>query len=311
MKQDLRPQVAQTVSRAAAELERTGLRDWSFGALPDTFTTTSAVTSCRAIPRWWTRAATVAVRVLDTRRAADQATWQGTRRLLLLAAALAARPRRQASGQPDQARTRAQPARQRPGAARRLRVHRTRRHHRVERWTAARRRRLRAVARHRARRAARHSLRSRTRGGGPAHRAPATSRTGSAAARRRCCSPAMVDIRSAAGRAGLPGVRHGHRTRAAGRRTALSARDRASAGRPGQPTRSGPVADESGAGRCCRSTTPWRASLPPARRDDAAVTDVRWMIEELRVSLFAQTVGTPAPVSEKRIRRAMSEAFPG
>jgi ATP-dependent helicase HrpA len=52
----------------------------------------------------------------------------------------------------------------------------------------------------------------------------------------------------------------------------------------------------------------WRASLPPARRDDPVVRDVRWMIEELRVSLFAQTVGTPAPVSEKRIRRAMAEA---
>jgi ATP-dependent helicase HrpA len=32
------------------------------------------------------------------------------------------------------------------------------------------------------------------------------------------------------------------------------------------------------------------------------------MIEELRVSLFAQTVGTPAPVSDKRIRRAMAQA---
>jgi len=52
----------------------------------------------------------------------------------------------------------------------------------------------------------------------------------------------------------------------------------------------------------------WRASLPPARRDSAAVKDVRWLIEELRVSLFAQTVGTPVPVSDKRIRRAMAEA---
>ena len=52
----------------------------------------------------------------------------------------------------------------------------------------------------------------------------------------------------------------------------------------------------------------WRASLPPARRDDPAVSDLRWMIEELRVSLFAQTVGTPTPVSEKRIRRAMADA---
>jgi ATP-dependent helicase HrpA len=30
------------------------------------------------------------------------------------------------------------------------------------------------------------------------------------------------------------------------------------------------------------------------------------MIEELRVSLFAQTLGTPAPVSEKRIQAAIS-----
>jgi ATP-dependent helicase HrpA len=32
---------------------------------------------------------------------------------------------------------------------------------------------------------------------------------------------------------------------------------------------------------------------------------VRWMLEELRVSVFAQQLGTPNPVSEKRIRRAM------
>jgi ATP-dependent helicase HrpA len=52
----------------------------------------------------------------------------------------------------------------------------------------------------------------------------------------------------------------------------------------------------------------WRRGLPEARRDDPAVRAVRWMVEELRVSLFAQTLGTPAPVSEKRIRRAMDEA---
>ena len=28
------------------------------------------------------------------------------------------------------------------------------------------------------------------------------------------------------------------------------------------------------------------------------------MLEELRISLFAQTLGTPYPVSEKRIRKA-------
>ncbi|WP_344841387.1 DUF3418 domain-containing protein [Kribbella ginsengisoli] len=32
------------------------------------------------------------------------------------------------------------------------------------------------------------------------------------------------------------------------------------------------------------------------------------MLEELRISLFAQTLGTPYPVSEKRIRKALAES---
>ncbi len=47
--------------------------------------------------------------------------------------------------------------------------------------------------------------------------------------------------------------------------------------------------------------------LKPADRDAKAVRDVRWMIEELRVSFFAQQLGTPTPVSEKRIRKAMEQ----
>jgi ATP-dependent helicase HrpA len=34
---------------------------------------------------------------------------------------------------------------------------------------------------------------------------------------------------------------------------------------------------------------------------------IRWMVEELRVSLFAQALGTPYPVSDKRIYRAMDD----
>lgn len=49
----------------------------------------------------------------------------------------------------------------------------------------------------------------------------------------------------------------------------------------------------------------WLAKLPPARRDEDDVVEIRWMIEELRVSFFAQQLGTPAPVSEKRIQQAM------
>ena len=47
------------------------------------------------------------------------------------------------------------------------------------------------------------------------------------------------------------------------------------------------------------------AALPPARRDEDGVRQIRWMIEELRVNVFAQALGTPYPVSEQRIYRAM------
>jgi ATP-dependent helicase HrpA len=47
--------------------------------------------------------------------------------------------------------------------------------------------------------------------------------------------------------------------------------------------------------------------LPPARRGEEAAARIRWMIEELRVSFFAQTLGTPYPISEKRIRKAMDQ----
>ncbi|WP_293769948.1 ATP-dependent RNA helicase HrpA [Sporichthya sp.] len=50
------------------------------------------------------------------------------------------------------------------------------------------------------------------------------------------------------------------------------------------------------------------AGLSPARRGDADVVAIRWMLEELRISLFAQSLGTAHPVSEKRILAAMDAA---
>jgi ATP-dependent helicase HrpA len=41
-----------------------------------------------------------------------------------------------------------------------------------------------------------------------------------------------------------------------------------------------------------------------------AVAEIRWMIEELRVSFFAQNLGTRYPVSEKRIYRAIDDLLP-
>ncbi|MFD6160776.1 ATP-dependent RNA helicase HrpA [Nocardia sp. NPDC060256] len=47
-------------------------------------------------------------------------------------------------------------------------------------------------------------------------------------------------------------------------------------------------------------------SLPENRRHAPAVTEIWWMIEEFRISLFAQKLGTPYPVSVKRIERAIA-----
>jgi ATP-dependent helicase HrpA len=43
--------------------------------------------------------------------------------------------------------------------------------------------------------------------------------------------------------------------------------------------------------------------LPPS----PATTGIRWMIEELRVNYFAQALGTPYPISDKRIFRAIDQ----
>ena len=51
------------------------------------------------------------------------------------------------------------------------------------------------------------------------------------------------------------------------------------------------------------------AALLPGRRAGSELTRVRWMIEELRVSLFAVELGTAYSVSEKRIRTALNQAL--
>ena len=51
----------------------------------------------------------------------------------------------------------------------------------------------------------------------------------------------------------------------------------------------------------------WLNKLPPQRRQDDDVQEIRWMIEELRVSLFAQQLGTPYPISDKRVLQAMEQ----
>jgi len=52
------------------------------------------------------------------------------------------------------------------------------------------------------------------------------------------------------------------------------------------------------------------ATVPATGATLDALWRVRWMIEELRVSYFAQGLGTAYPVSDKRIYRAIDELMP-
>ncbi len=51
----------------------------------------------------------------------------------------------------------------------------------------------------------------------------------------------------------------------------------------------------------------WLGKLTEKQKQQEEVQNIRWMIEELRVSLFAQQIGTPYPISDKRILQAMEQ----
>ena len=48
------------------------------------------------------------------------------------------------------------------------------------------------------------------------------------------------------------------------------------------------------------------AALPEGQPEPLALRRVRWLLEEYRVSLWAQQLGTPVPVSDARIRKALA-----
>ena len=47
------------------------------------------------------------------------------------------------------------------------------------------------------------------------------------------------------------------------------------------------------------------AALPPGTEPSPALREIRWMIEELRVSLYAHPMRTRYPVSVRRIQQAI------
>ncbi len=92
LKLRLKPKARQALSQAAAAtaertggsaVERTGLTDWSIGALSRVFETRRAEQPVKAYPALVDDGDTVSVRLFDTEAEQRQAMWRGTRRLIL------------------------------------------------------------------------------------------------------------------------------------------------------------------------------------------------------------------------------------
>ncbi|MEU9705549.1 ATP-dependent RNA helicase HrpA [Streptomyces sp. NPDC047981] len=95
LKLKLRPKARQALSKAAAaatsgpdgsgqSLERTGLTDWTIGTLTRVFETRRAGQPVKAYPALVDAGDTVSVRLFDTEAEQERAMWQGTRKLILL-----------------------------------------------------------------------------------------------------------------------------------------------------------------------------------------------------------------------------------
>ncbi|MFJ9797742.1 ATP-dependent RNA helicase HrpA [Streptomyces sp. NPDC101145] len=95
LKLRLRPKARQALSKAAAaatagpsgqgqSLERTGLKDWTIGTLTRVFETRRAGQPVKAYPALVDQGESVAVRLFDTEAEQARAMWRGTRKLIML-----------------------------------------------------------------------------------------------------------------------------------------------------------------------------------------------------------------------------------
>ncbi len=298
LRRELRPRLAEMVTEAASDLIRTGLKDWSIGTLPRVFTRGQLT----AYPALEDAGDTAEVRLFETQAQATAAMVRGTRRLLLLRLptglrsiadrlpnerklALSRSPYPSVGALLDDCEACAAdqviadsggPAWDADGFARLLAAARPALPLATSRVLDATGQVLEAA----------HEAESRLHANSPAL-APAL-----ADARAQFAALIYPGFVSETGPARLPGlVRY---LRAISRRLDTAATD--------------PARDAERMAAVHRVTDAYSravAGLPPARRQDPGVQSVRWMIEELRVSLFAQVLGTSGPVSEKRIRAAL------
>lgn len=303
VKHRLRDRVRRSMAAAASSIEKTGLTQWPDGDVPRTFEQRRSKLVVTGYPALVDEGESVALKVLDTEDEQARAMWAGNRRLLLLSVPspvpfvqrhLDNRSKLVLSQNPD-------------GSIAAL----------LEDVTAAAADALIAAAGGPAWSAtAFAALRERVRSDlietvfamvtevekvlEVAHRVS----TGMKSTTSLALAPSLVDARAHLAALMGPGF-----ATATGRRRLpdllryLRAIERRLEKLPTSPQR-----DRTNMATVQRVTDEYQAlldALPPGHRPTAEHEAIRWMIEELRVSLFAQELGTAHPVSEKRVLRAI------
>ncbi|TFV76799.1 ATP-dependent RNA helicase HrpA [Blastococcus sp. CT_GayMR19] len=300
LREQVAPKARASLARAAADVERTGLTSWDFGDLPRTVEVRRGGHLVTAYPALVDEGPTVGVRVVPTGTEAGRLTWAGARRLLVLVAGSPAKQVVKSLGPRSRLALQFNPDGEIPDL--------------VADCVDAAADELIAAA-----------------GGPPRDRAAfdalvATAKTQllpltvdtvrkvedvltqarevavaiGAAPGRRVPEAAIADLRRQMG-----GLLHRGFVAATGRRrlTDVVRYLRGMAHRL-EKLPANAVRDELWTAQVAAVTAEYdqlRARVPATGAPDDPVTRVRWMIEELRVGLFAQVVGTPRPVSEQRV----------
>ena len=304
LQRELRPRLRAVLSQAAAGLIRSGLTSWDFDALPTVFREGTVV----AYPALADAGTTVDVRLFETEAAARSAMWAGTRRLILLGApspvkSIAGRlstPAKLALSHNPHGSVAAMFADCVNCAADYLMAEVS-----GPAWDREGFGRLSAAVR-----AGLHEVTADV-----VARVESALRLAHAAqarlddTRADAVQPAVADMRAQLARLIYPGFVTATGYRQLPQLTRyLRGIERRLDKLPENPARD--AANMAVAQRVEQAYRQAVADLPPGRRNDPDVTEVRWMLEELRVSLFAQTLGTLAPVSETRILAALSRLRP-
>jgi ATP-dependent helicase HrpA len=315
LRQRLKPKTRAAITKAferasdpalATMEQRTGLTDWTVGALPRTFEARRSGQPVRAYPALVDEGATVAVRLFDTEPEQAEAMWRGTRRLIMLNVPV--NPAKFAADQLSNQQKLAL-SRNPHGGVQAL----------FEDCATAAADRL--IADH----------------GGPAWdeegyrklfdavRADLVELTGRAIrqvqqvlAAWHSCEGRLKDTASLALVANAQDVKEqlgalvhpGFVTAAGLKRLPDLMRYLVAADRRLQQMPNGVQRDTTRMEKVREIQAEYAqllAAQPPGRPVPAAVRDIRWMIEELRVSYFAHALGTAFPVSDKRIFKALDE----